>query len=184
MISSTSLYMNVFDIVFIIILIWAAYKGFSKGLIIQAASLAALLLGIFGAIKFSGYTSFVLSEKLNLNGDYLQLIAFAVTFIIIVIAVHFVAKLTGKLVEAIALDFVNRILGLVFSILKVGFIISVILVILNTIDYKSSFLPEKQIGESRLYKPLSSLAPMIFPYFKREYEKFRKEKSSEDEIMV
>jgi membrane protein required for colicin V production len=172
------------DLVFLVILLWAAYKGFSKGLIIQAASLAALLLGVFGAIKFSGYTAFVLTKKLNVTGDYLQLIAFAVTFVIIVIAVHIVARITEKMVKAVALDFVNRILGLFFSTIKIAFIISIILVIINTIDYRINFMPKDKLNKSLLYKPLSALAPMIFPYFRLEYEKIKRDKQTIDEIIV
>ena len=169
---------------FLVILLWAAYKGFSKGLIIQAASLAALLLGVFGAIKFSGYTAFILTKKLNVTGEYLQLIAFAVTFIIIVIAVHVVARITEKMVKAVALDFVNRILGLLFSTIKIAFIISIILVIINTIDYRTNFLPKDKLNKSLLYRPLSALAPMIFPYFRMEYEKIKRDKQTIDEIVV
>jgi membrane protein required for colicin V production len=176
--------MNIFDLIFLVIFLWAAYKGFSKGLIIQAASLAALLLGIFGAIKFSGYTAFVLTKKFNVTGEYLQLTAFAITFVLIVIAVHIIARLTEKFVKAVALDFVNRILGLLFSTIKMAFIISIILVIVNIIDYKTPFLPKDKVNKSLLYKPLSSLAPMLFPYFRLEYEKMRREIQSNDKIAV
>ncbi len=176
--------MNIFDLVFLVIFLWAAYKGFSKGLIIQAASLAALLIGIFGAIKFSGYTAFVLTRKFNVTGEYLQLTAFAITFVIIVIAVHIIARVTEKLVKAVALDFVNRILGLLFSTIKIAFIISIILVIINIIDYRTPFLPRDKVNKSLLYRPLSSLAPMLFPYFRLEYEKMRREIQSDDKIAV
>ncbi len=176
--------MNIFDLVFLVVFIWAAYKGFSKGLIIQAASLAALLLGIIGAIKFSGYTAFVLTKKFNVTGEYLQLTAFAITFVIIVIAVHIIARLTEKFVKAVALDFVNRILGLLFSTIKMAFIISIVLVIINIINYKAPFLPKDKVNKSLLYKPLSSLAPMLFPYFRLEYEKMRREIQSNDKIVV
>ena len=176
--------MNIFDLVFLIVFAWAAYKGFSKGLIIQAASLAALLLGILGAIKFSGYTAFVLTKKFNVTGEYLQLTAFAVTFVIIVVGVHIVARLTEKFVKAVALDFVNRILGMLFSTIKIAFIISIILVIINTIDYKTPFLPKDKVNKSLLYRPLSSLAPMLFPFFRLEYEKMRRDIQSSDEIVV
>jgi membrane protein required for colicin V production len=181
--------MNIFDIVFLAILIYAAYKGFSKGLIIQAASLAALLLGIFGAIKFSGYTEYVLTKKFDITGEYLQLTAFALTFVVIVITVHLVARLTEKFVKAVALDFVNRILGLVFSLIKIAFIISIVLVIVDVIDHNTHFLPRDQndkptLHKSILYKPLSSVARLVFPYLRMEYEKIRENTQSDDKIIV
>ena len=100
--------MNYLDIIIALPLLWGAYKGFTKGLIIEAASLAALLLGIYGAIKFSGITSDFLVEKCNFSSQYLHIISFAITFILIVIAVHFIARLINKLVKAVALGFVNN----------------------------------------------------------------------------
>lgn len=154
----------VFDIIFIALLGWALYRGFSKGLIVQAATLAALILGIFGAIRFSDLTSQFLLDNTSLSTEYLPLIAFAITFIGIVVLVHLSAKLVERLIKAVALGFVNRILGAAFNILKFSFIISVVLVVLNTIHAKHPFLPEDKVEESALYRPLSSLAPMVFPY--------------------
>ena len=156
--------MNYFDIIFICILLWSVYTGFTKGLIIQAASLIALLLGVFGAIKFSDITSEILIKNLEFSSKYLSLISFAITFVVIVVAVHLLARILDKLVKAVALGFINRLMGVGFSIIKTAFIISIILVILNNFNKKSHFLPEDKVNESILYMPLSNFAPIIFPY--------------------
>ena len=64
--------LNYFDLVIAILLLWSAYKGFTKGFLIMAASLAALVLGVWGAIRFSDLTAGFLIQNLNLegNGDY------------------------------------------------------------------------------------------------------------------
>jgi len=154
----------VFDIIFLVILVWAAYRGFTKGVIHQAATLLALILGVIGAIKFSGFTSSLLIDKTNMTGEYMPLIAFALTFIAIVVGVHFIAKLLEKLITAVALGFINRLAGALFSMTKFAFIISIILVVLNTIHTNYSFLPEEKVNKSLMYKPLSRFAPKIFPY--------------------
>ena len=158
--------MNWFDLVFIILLIWSAYRGFTKGFIIQLSTLAALLLGILGAIKFSDLTAGWLSDHFSLSANYLNIIAFALTFILIVIAVHLLARLIEKLIQAVALGFINRILGIVFGIAKTAFIISVILVLVNKANEKYHFIPEDKMEASLLYKPISDFAPMIFPYLR------------------
>lgn len=155
--------MNYLDIIIALPLLWGAYKGFTKGLIIEAASLAALLLGIYGAIKFSGITSDFLVEKCNFNSQYLHIVSFAITFILIVIAVHFIARLINKLVKAVALGFVNRLFGVIFGILKWAFIISVLLVVINKVDKKVNFISPEIKNESILYQPLSNFAPSIIP---------------------
>jgi membrane protein required for colicin V production len=153
-----------FDIIFMIVFCWAGYRGYTKGFLLQAAALGALILGIYGAVKFSDLTSALIMEKLATNGQYLPVISFAITFIGIVFAVHFLAKLLEKLLEAIALSFVNRLFGILFNLVKYAFIISAILVVINTINRNTHFIPAEKIDESKLYRPLSALAPALFPY--------------------
>lgn len=160
--------LNYFDVVFAILLLWSAYKGISKGFLIMAASLAALVLGVWGAVRFSDVTAGFLTQNFEFEGRYLPLIAFAITFIGIVIGVHLLARALDKLVKAVALGFVNRLAGLLFAMLRTAFLISIILVILNSIDRRVPFIPEEHKENSLLYQPLSKLAPLIFPYLNFE----------------
>jgi len=159
---------NYFDLVITILLLWSAFRGFSKGFLIMAASLAALVFGVWGAIRFSDITAGFLIQNLNLQGKYMALIAFAITFIGIVIGVHLVARGMDKLVKAVALGIVNRIAGLAFAVLRAAFLVSIVLVILNSIDQRAPFIPEEHKENSLLYKPLSKFAPSIFPYLNFE----------------
>lgn len=154
----------VLDIVFVAIFCWAGYKGYTRGFILQAAMLAALILGIYGSIKFSGFTAAFISKQFSITSDYLPIIAFAITFIGIVIGIHFLARVSEKLLKAISLNFINRLLGLLFNTVKYAFIISAILVVINGINRRTHFLPEEKLNESKLYFPLSMLAPLLFPY--------------------
>ncbi len=171
--------MNYIDLIIAIPLVWGVFVGFKNGLIIEVASLAALLLGIFGAIHFSDLTANFLVTNLNITTQYINLIAFAVTFVGIVIVVHLLAKMIDKLVKAVALGFVNRLLGMVFGLIKYAFIISIILVIINAINRNKTIISEEKIENSILYKPLSTFAPTIFPYLnfekiREDIEEFRK----------
>lgn len=184
--------MNFIDLIFIVILLWSAYRGYTKGFILQLSTLAALLLGILGAIEFSDFTAKLLKANFLIDSDYLNIIAFAVTFIIIVIAVNILARIIEKLLHAIALGFINRILGIIFGIAKTAFIISIILVLVNKANNKYHFIPEEKTNNSYLYQPLSSFAPMIFPYLNfnelkdgiDEEEEKKKEEESEEGTMV
>jgi membrane protein required for colicin V production len=171
--------MNTVDLVFAILFLWAAYRGYTKGFIVQLATLAALLLGILGAVMFSDFTSSLIIKKFEVSGNYLPIVSFAVTFIIIVIAVHLLAKMLNKLIDAIALGIVNRLLGVLFSVLKIAFIASIILVLINKADNKYNFIPDDTKENSLIYKPLSNFAPMIFPYL--NFEKL-KGKFDEEQI--
>jgi membrane protein required for colicin V production len=160
--------MNYFDIVVGIILILAIIRGFRNGLIIELASLAALVLGVLGAIKFSSFTEQWLTQ--HFSNSYIGIIAFILTFIAIVIGVHLIAKGVNKLVEAVALGFINRIMGALFSLVKIGFILSIVMAVFVSFDKTFNIIPEQTRESSILYEPLGEFAPRVFPYLNFDKE--------------
>jgi membrane protein required for colicin V production len=155
--------MNFIDAIIIIILVFAIIRGFTNGLVKEVASLAALILGIWGAIKFSDFTADKLYDYFDITGRYVGIISFMITFGIIVVVIHFIGVLLDKLLEAVTLGFVNRLLGMAFGLIKSVLILSVIFVVLNAIDASRSFLPKERIEKSMLFNPISDIAPAMFP---------------------
>jgi membrane protein required for colicin V production len=155
--------MNYLDIVIVVIVAWSLFRGYKNGLFIEIASVAALILGIWGSIRFSGFTETKLVEYFDLQTQHLGLIAFIVTFIIIVVLVHFLANALDKLLKAVALGFVVRILGMIFAVLKAVLIMSIVLVVLSSIDRNSKLITSEQKQESVLYNTVADFAPMLFP---------------------
>lgn len=154
--------MNYFDLIVIVPLLWGAFKGFKNGLIIEASSFAALFLGVYGAIKFSGYISSLIIKHFDIKDSLLPIISFAITFIAIVICVHLLAKLLDKLIKAVALGIINRIAGIVFGILKFLIIISLVVLILDRLNSKLNFMDPALIADSFFYTPLVSLSQFVF----------------------
>lgn len=171
--------MNYIDAIIIIILALAMVNGFINGLVKEVASLAALILGIWGAIKFSTFTAAKLYDYFDMTGRYVGIISFIVTFLIIVIVIHFIGLLVDKLMEAVSLGFINRLLGILFGLFKSVLILSVVLCVLNAIDSHRPFLPKEKIERSMLYNPISDIAPAIFPIigegnFGLSFDRFKK----------
>ncbi len=171
--------MNWIDIVIVVILILSMVMGFINGLVKEVASLAALILGIWGAIKFSSFTAAKLYDFFDMTGQYVGLIAFIVTFAIIVVIIHFIGIIADKIVNAVSLGFVNRILGIVFGLLKTVLILSVFFVVMNVINDKKPFLPKELIENSIFFNPISDIAPVIFPIigeggFGQSFDRFKK----------
>jgi len=155
--------MNYFDIIIIIPLLWGAYKGFKKGLIIEIASLIALFLGVWGGVKFSSISANYLSVMFDVSEKIMPLISFSVTFILIVIAVYALAKMLQKVIKMVALGLINKIAGAAFAVLKFTLIISVVLTLVNNVNSEIGFIEPEMESSSLLYKPVSALAPTIIP---------------------
>lgn len=156
--------MNYIDIVLVLLLVFSAISGFRKGLIVELASLAALILGIWGAIEFSDVTSNFLVENFHLKSEHLNVISFIVTFVVIVILVHIVGSVVNKLVETVMLGFLNKLAGMVFGIVRAALILSIVLVVFDKIDEDVEILSPKVKSESRMYEPIRNLAPSLFPF--------------------
>lgn len=161
-------WMNILDIIFLVPLLFALYRGFKKGLVHMIASLLALILGIFGAIQLRPVFAGWLDSLFSIAPEYLQVIAFAVAFVFIVLVVHAVAFLVEKLVKAVALNFLNRLLGMAFGVLVTAFVISMILWPINQINEERELIKPERIEGSLLYNPLSAFAPAVFPYLKNQ----------------
>ena len=155
--------MGYLDIILCILLIWGLYNGYTKGLIIQMASLLALILGVYGAIMFSNLTQGILTSNFQIDNKYIPIISFATTFIAIVIAVHFLGKVLEKSINMIALGLFNKLLGAVFGLLKVALLLSALIFVFEGLDKQFSLIPQDAKSKSVLYRPMSKLIPAIVP---------------------
>jgi len=176
--------MNYLDIIFLVPLLFALYRGFKKGMIHMVASLAALVLGIFGAIKLRPMFASLLDSIFDISPDYMNVIAFSVAFVSIVLVVHLVAFAVEKLIKAVALNLVNRLLGMGIGLLVTAFVISMILWPVNQVNAEKQIIKPERIEGSILYKPLSNFAPAVFPYLKKQDWKEFIPKNKEDEENV
>lgn len=176
--------MNWIDLIIIVLLVLGLARGFIDGFVRELASLMALILGIWGAIKFSAFTASKLYDYFDMTGRYVGIIAFLITFIVIVIIIHFIGIAVDKFVDTLALGFLNRLLGLVFGVFRSALILSVIFVVFNAIDAKHHFLPRETIAQSKFYNPIADIAPVIFPIigegdFDKSFDRFKKKPEGE-----
>jgi membrane protein required for colicin V production len=144
--------MNYLDIISALLLAWFAYNGYRKGLIVEVASLAALILGVYAALYFSDVTANFLVEYFSMSTKYLSIIAFILTFLMVVITVVFVGRVVEKFVDLLLLGFLNKLTGAVFGILKGALIISLLIWIFNFFDPDQKLITQQTRAESLLFK--------------------------------
>ena len=145
---------NWLDILIIIPVCWFGFKGLKHGLVRELASIAALIAGIFVASKFSSY----LASRLG-NSETMEIIAFIILFIAVLILVFFVGRLLEKAVNLVFSSFVNHLFGLLFGIGKVLIIFSVIFFMINSVDSKEILLRRSIKAQSFLYQYIEPVFP-------------------------
>ena len=176
--------MNYVDIIIIIILGTSMLFGFSNGFVKEAATLAALVVGVWGAFKFSAFTARKLYDFFDLSGQYTDIAAFIITFVLIVIAIHFIGIIIDKFINFMTLGFLNKIFGATFGLLKSALMLSVVFFILNSIHSKKPFLPKAKMEQSKLYKPVADIVPSIFFNEKSIKQNLDRLKKNPDEVSI
>lgn len=157
--------MGVLDIIFIIPIVWLAYKGFTKGLIIELSTLVALILGIYISLHFSYITANFLKDYFSTDPKYLGILSFIITFILVVVAVNLLGKLLEKIIDLVALSFLNKGFGGFFGVLKAAIFLSFIIYFVNKFDKNRYIFSESITSKSVLYPYIEDVAPTIIKFY-------------------
>lgn len=167
--------MNWLDLIIILILVGGLVSGYKNGFVGELASLAGLVLGIWGAIQFSWWTADLL-EGFGLKFSLMPIISFVVTFLIITIIMQIIAGIISKLLESISLNWINKIAGIVAGVFKAAIFVSVILLVLELVSERHPLIPVTIRSKSLMYEPVSEIVPTLLPFLKlEELGKLRKD---------
>lgn len=158
--------MQFIDILCIIALLFALYKGYTNGLLVELASFISLLLGLYIAIHFSDILKNVLSEIVSWSPRYIQVIAFALTFVMVLFGIHFLAKLFSNIADFAHLGWLNKLAGAVFRLLKTILVLSVLIGLIQKINFNNWLFSDKTKKDSLFYEPIQEVVQIIYPSFK------------------
>jgi membrane protein required for colicin V production len=151
------------DIIILLLLLIGAIRGYFTGFVLQSLTLVALFGGVWVGLKYNHFISPYLIKWLDIKEAVAPYISFTVLFIVVIILVHLIGVLITKFIDKSALGVMNRIGGVLFGITKFVFIISICLLLIQKIDKKRILISDKSKKESKLYEPLSKVAPAVFP---------------------
>ena len=149
--------MNWLDILLLIILGVAGWKGFRRGFIIELASLVGMVLGIWAGIHLSERVVDVLSLEVKSAA-----LAFLITFALVLALVVLIGHGLTKLIDLASLSIPNKIAGIAFGVLRSAFTLSIALNLLH--GWTEGSMPPADAREaSRLHAPVSAFAPLVVP---------------------
>ena len=140
--------MNFGDILFLLIALFFVIKGFFRGFISEFMSMAALIAGLAAALIFQGQVAALLKDMIK-NGTFRTLFAIFVLFIGTYILVKLVELLMHNTIEAIRMNSLDRLLGIVWGLFETSIIILVIVFLVYHFKFKAgiSFLDDSLIAK-------------------------------------
>lgn len=155
---------NTIDIIILICFIPAVIGGLMNGLVRQIASFTALILGIWAGWHFSYLLSQGIRTWFNTDNNLINIISFAIIFFAVLIVVNVIGKAVSGLFKFVLLGWLDKLLGVVFGIMKYSLIFSVIIYFVNSLNKIFEIIPANYFATSRLYSLIESFAPKVFPY--------------------
>ena len=157
--------LNFIDYILLVILALFLIQGYRRGIIISLASVAALIIGIYVAVHFSNYLDATLMEHLRPSRKWLPILSFTITFVLVVIAVMLVAKLTERLVTVVGMGFFNHLGGAVLGLIKGVILVSILIFIIKSVDPKGKWLTEKDQKGSYFFSRVEKIFPKLMKTF-------------------
>lgn len=158
--------MNILDFIILLCFIPAVISGLKKGFIAQVVAIIALILGAWLSYRFSSAVSTWIGQWIEGSQQLLQIIAFIIIFIVVVFALHLLGKAIEASIKIIMLGWLNKLLGVAFSMLKCMLIIGLLIIAFNAINETFSLVQESKLAESLLYTPIKNMTYSVFPYIK------------------
>ena len=171
--------MSYIDIIILVLLVAFGIGGLRKGLITEAATLLGLGLGLYGAFHFSDFTAEQLVKYVEIDPKYMNVISFAVTFIVVSVLVYLLGRLVARLVKAINLGFVDKIGGFLVGLAKGVLIASLLIMLLNAFNLKGLIKDETK-QESILYPYVEKAVPYVYQGFDLVKEAVENAKGEEE----
>ena len=156
--------MNYLDIILGAIILYGSVKGFFKGLIIEAASIIALVLGLLGALLFASTVSDLLKNYFAFENLPPAGIIFALVFILIIVLINLLARFLTRVIKLAALGTVNRIFGELFGGAKMALVISALLLLVDQFAFLFQYFNTTLLEESHLYGPIKDFGEGLFEW--------------------
>lgn len=166
--------MNFLDMILGALLVFSLYKGIKNGLFVEVASFVSLLLGIYLAIKFSSLMKEIIMKHVSWNPNTIQVVAFILVFILVVIGIYFLAKILTGIADFAFLGWMNKLGGGFFRVLKTILIVSIFIALFEKINFNHTFAKKETLDKSIFYNPIKKVAAFVYPSIEKGYESLKK----------
>ncbi len=139
------------DVVIILPLLFGLIRGLMRGLIAELNAVLAVLLGVIGArmwgLDFAGW----MQNAFGWNSTICTILSYVIIFFAIAIIINLIGHALQKLMKAIKMGWINRLVGGICGTIKWAVIVLVIVFIIGQLDQLFNIMPNNLKQQSKLY---------------------------------
>lgn len=152
--------MNTLDFFILAGLAGGLVIGLRSGLIKQAMSFVGMLVAFVLSLHLMTPVGEMAAGSLGISEDIAPLVGFVLVFLVVQVAVFGLTKLLEKVVGALKLSSVNRLLGGAVGAFKACLVLSVVFLVLGYVSVPS----EETREASAFYAPVSTVLPAAWTF--------------------
>ncbi len=153
--------MFILDIILLVVLAVGLIIGLVRGFILEVMGFVGVIIAVFVARIYAPILGEMVAKWFSLPLIYAKPIAYGLIFVAVVVACYLLAKMLNGIVKLVMLDWLNKLLGALFGLLKYVLILSVLINIFDAINHKFLLFSEEKTQQSVLYEPLGKILPDI-----------------------
>jgi membrane protein required for colicin V production len=159
------------DIIVAIVIALGFYLGYSRGLIKTLFDSLSLIIGIIAALKLSPIVINILQEIIKTSPAVSFLLGIVLTFIGVMALIRFLGKKLEEMLEAVHINFINKLAGGALQGLFFAYILSLGLWLINTLNVLNQQTKTASITYS-LLEPLPQKGKAVFTALKPVFQGF------------
>ena len=141
------------DAVILLPLIYGLVRGLMRGLVTELIAILAVVLGVVGTRIWGMQFAHWLLAQFTWPEAVCNVVAYTLLFLGIVIVCNILGKLISRLLKAIHLGWVNRLLGAFFGTVKWAIIVLALVFIVSSLDEQFHFIKPSLKEASLTYNP-------------------------------
>ena len=162
--------MQTIDIIISVLLVIGLISGLRDGLVKQVAGLAGLIGGLLLGRAFYMQVGEWLGTAFGISVEAAHITAFILILIVVPLLFSLVGWLVSKILSAICLGWINRILGGVVGVLKFALFAGIVITGIEFFDKHDSLVSEEKKDNSVLYYPIYDTTSIFFNGIKEELQ--------------
>lgn len=172
--------MGFIDIILAALLVFGLIKGLRNGFFIELASLLSLFLGIYIAIKFSYMLRSAVESVVSWSSKTVQVTAFVLMLILVIIAIHLLAKALTGVASFAFVGWLNTLGGGIFALIKTALLLGIVLSLFQKVNIDNMLISKGTQEKSLLFNPLLKTSEVLLPVLTDWFETLKSTQSQEE----
>jgi membrane protein required for colicin V production len=161
----------IIDLFVAIVIVLGFYLGYSRGLIKTVFDSLSLVIGILAALKLSPFIIDILQEIIKTTPALTFILGVVITFIGVMALIRFIGKKLEDMLEAININFINKLAGGAVQGLFFAYLISLSLWLMNSLNVLNMETKAASITYPML-EPLPEKGKAVFTAIKPMFKGF------------